>query len=254
MSLTSPRHLNSLEGLTAIVTAAGAGIGRASAAALADHGAKVIAIDINDASLRQLKDEFPDMHCVLEDVTNAAQLKKLVQSAGKVDILVNCAGRVAHGTVLDLDEDEWSRDWQLNVVSMARLSQLLLPQMIAKGGGSIINIASVVSSLKGATNRCLYGTTKAAIIGLTKSIAIDFVADGIRCNAICPGTIATPSLDDRIAALGDPTEVRAGFVARQPMGRLGTPEEIAALVVYLASPAGAFSTGQTYIIDGGWSL
>ena len=254
MNVTSRSYSPSLEGLTAIVTAAGAGIGKASAVALAENGARIIAIDVNDASLGHLEAQFPTMHCVHADVTDPVQLEKLKRSTGNVEILVNCAGRVAHGTVLDFDDDEWSRDWQLNVVSMARLTKLFLPSMVAKGSGSIINISSVVSSNKGAANRCLYGTTKAAVIGLTKSIAFDFVTHGVRCNAICPGTIATPSLDDRIAALGDPTQVRAGFVARQPMGRLGTPEEIAALVVYLASPAGAFSTGQTYIIDGGWSL
>ncbi|MDH3707602.1 MAG: SDR family oxidoreductase, partial [Acidimicrobiia bacterium] len=188
------------------------------------------------------------------DVTDDVAVAALADELGAVDVLFNCAGFVHHGTVLDCEPDEWAFSFDLNVTSMYRMIRAFLPAMIGAGGGSIINMSSVVSSVKGAANRCVYGATKAAVIGLTKSVAVDFVGQGIRCNAICPGTVQTPSLDERIAAQGDDVgTVRAAFVARQPMGRLGTPDEIAGLAAYLASDDASFTTGQIHVIDGGWS-
>ncbi len=242
-----------LSGSRAIVTAAGSGIGRATALALSAAGADVIAVDIDEELLATLMQKAHRINGVRVDVTNASELETMMGSAGEVNVLVNCVGGVSNGTVIDFDADKWSRDWNLNVVSMANAIKNVLPGMMAVGSGSIINISSVVSSVKGAKDRCLYGTTKAAVIGLTKSVAVDFVEYGVRCNAICPGTIATPSLDERISAFVDPAQARKDFIARQPMGRLGTAEEIASLALYLASPSGAFATGQAYVVDGGWS-
>ncbi len=245
-----------LAGKTAFVTAAAQGIGRATALAFAAEGAQVIATDLNGAKLAELASERIRTHTL--DATSPAAIAAAAQQAGRVDVLFNCAGFVHQGTILDATEEEWDAAFTLNVRSMVRTIRAFLPAMLTEGGGSIINIASAASSIKGALNRCVYGTTKAAVIGLTKSVAADTVARGVRCNAICPGTIQTPSLDDRIAAnaaaAGGMEQARTAFVARQAMGRLGAPEEIAALAVYLASDEARFLTGQALVIDGGWTL
>ncbi len=246
-----------LSGKTAFITAAGQGIGRAVATAFVREGAHVIATDINTSALQFLQAETG---CVVQrlDVTDAAAVKAMAASVGMIDVLFNGAGFVHAGTVLDCTEDEWAFAFELNVRSQFRTIQAFLPGMLLKGGGSIINMASVASSIKGAPNRFVYGTSKAAVIGLTKSVAADFVTKGIRCNAICPGTVESPSLRDRIAAQAQASgltlaQVEAAFVARQPMGRIGRTEEIAALAVYLASDDSAFTTGTAQVIDGGWS-
>jgi 2-keto-3-deoxy-L-fuconate dehydrogenase len=243
-----------LSSKTALVTAAGQGIGRATALAYAREGARVIATDIDPALLAGLDG------CETRrlDVTDAAAITALAAEAGGVDILFNCAGYVDGGTILDCDERAWDFSFDLNVRAMYRMMRAFLPGMLERGGGSIINMASVASSIKGAPNRFVYGASKAAVIGMTKSVAADFVARNIRCNAICPGTIESPSLRGRIAAQAQSSgqsqdAVEAMFVARQPLGRLGRPEEIAALAVYLASDESAFTTGTTQVIDGGWS-
>ena len=246
-----------LAGKTAFITAAGQGIGRATALAFVREGARVIASDISAELLVTLAGEVDCATRVL-DVTDAAAISAAAQAVGAIDVLFNGAGFVHSGSVLDCTEDEWAFGFELNVRSQYRLIKAFLPAMLARGGGSIINMASVASSIKGAPNRFLYGTTKAAVIGLTKAVAADFVAKGIRCNAICPGTIESPSLRERIAAGAQASgqtlaQVEAGYVARQPMGRLGRSQEIAALAVYLASDDSAFVTGTTQIIDGGWS-
>ncbi|MFQ3664919.1 MAG: SDR family oxidoreductase [Sphingomonadaceae bacterium] len=241
-----------LENKTAFVTAAGAGIGRATALAFAREGARVTATDIDAAALATLASEVPAIATQGLDVTDAAAVKAAVSEAAP-DILFNCAGFVHHGTILDLEESEWAFSLDLNVTSMLRTIRAALPAMLARGAGVILNMASVASSIRGAPNRAAYGATKAAVIGLTKSVAADFVGQGIRANAICPGTVQSPSLEARIAAQPDPEAARAAFIARQPMGRLGRPEEVAALAVHLASDEAAFTTGQCFIIDGGWS-
>lgn len=241
-----------LDAKTAVVTAAGQGIGRATAEAFAAEGASVLATDINASALDSLGGGDGIETRVL-DVTDADAIARLAGEVGAIDILFNCAGFVHHGTVLDCEPGDWDFSFDLNVKSMYSMIRAFLPGMIDNGGGSIVNMSSVASSVKGAANRFAYGSTKAAVIGLTKSVAVDFIGDGIRCNAICPGTIQTPSLDDRIAAQGDLETARAAFVQRQPLGRLGTPVEIAALAVYLASDEASFTTGQTHVIDGGWS-
>ncbi len=249
-----------LQGKTAFVTAAGAGIGRATALACAREGARVIATDLNGALLDTLKTEAAGLALAVQklDVTDPGAIQAVAQAAGTVNVLFNAAGFVHAGTVLDATEEEWSFAFDLNVRSQFRTIKAFLPGMLASGGGSIVNVASVAGSLKGAPNRFIYGATKAAVIGLTKAVAADFITRGIRCNAICPGTVESPSLRDRIAAQakasGQSTaQVEAAFIARQPMGRLGRVEEIAALAVYLASDESAFTTGTTQIIDGGWS-
>lgn len=236
---------------TALVTAAGAGIGKCTAIAFAEAGAKVVATDINPATLEEVAAAHENISTQLLDVTDAAAIQAI--TAEPFDVLFNCAGMVANGSILDCDEADWERSYALNVTSMYRLNKAVIPGMLARGGGSIINISSVASSLIGVLNRFAYGVTKAAVIGMTKAIAVDFVGQGVRCNAICPGTIQTPSLDDRINAFEDPVAARADFVSRQPMGRLGTPEEVAALGLYLASDESAYTTGVAHVIDGGWS-
>jgi 2-keto-3-deoxy-L-fuconate dehydrogenase len=244
-----------LEGKTALVTAAAHGIGRAIATGFADAGARVVATDIDRAALDALAAQSPAVSIRLLDVTDAAAVAAAADALGAVDALVNCAGFVHHGAVLDCDEADWTFSLDLNVTSMYRTIRAFLPAMLAAGGGSILNIASVASSLKGVPDRFAYGASKAAVIGLTKSVAADYVARGIRCNAICPGTVDTPSLARRIADRGgDPAAVRAAFVARQPMGRLGRAEEVAALAVYLASDEATFTTGGVHVIDGGMTL
>jgi 2-keto-3-deoxy-L-fuconate dehydrogenase len=246
-----------LKGKTAFITAAGQGIGRATAMAFAREGAHVIATDIDAALLKALaKDSGCKTHVL--DVTDAAAVKAAA-AFGPVDVLFNGAGFVHHGSVLDCTEEQWQQAFDLNVRSMYRTIQAFLPAMVERGNGSIVNVASGASSVKAAANRFVYGATKAAVIGLTKSVALDFIKSGVRCNAICPGTVESPSLRDRIAALakssGKPAkEIEAMFVERQPMGRLGTADEIAALAVYLASDESRFTTGTAMLVDGGWSL
>jgi len=237
-----------LAGKTAFITGAGAGIGRATAELFLSEGARVIATDRDGGALAGLAGE----HHAL-DVTDAAAVTTLAAKLGRIDILVNCAGFVESGTLLDSTDAQWAKSFELNVFAMARVIKAFLPTML-KGGGAIINIASVAGSLTGVPNRCIYGASKAAVIGLTKSVAIDFIASGIRCNAICPGTVDTPSLQQRLADTGDYEAARKAFNARQPMGRLGTAEEIAGMALYLASDAGAFATGQSFVVDGGFIL
>ena len=245
-----------LAGKTAFITAAAQGIGRATALAYAAEGARVIATDLNEVKLGELTGHGIATHRM--DATDAADIARVAANAGPVHVLFNCAGFVHQGSVLDATEAEWDFAFALNVRSMFHTLRAFLPGMIAGGGGSVINMSSAASSIKGAPNRFIYGTTKAAVIGLTKSVAADYVKQGVRCNAICPGTVQTPSLDDRIAAnaaaAGSLEAARTGFIARQAMGRLGTPEEIAALAVYLGSDEAQFVTGQTMVIDGGWTL
>lgn len=240
------------EGKTALVTAAANGIGRASAEALAAQGAAVIATDIDADGLTSLASDRITTHRL--DVLDANGVEALIAGMPPADILVNCAGWVHDGTILDCDDAAWDRSFDLNAKAMFRMIKAVLPGMLEKGAGSIINIASIVSSEKGAPRRFAYGASKAAIIGMTKSIAADFVKDGIRCNAICPGTVQSPSLEDRLRATGDFDKALAAFKDRQPMGRLGKPEEIAEMVCYLAGDLSAFTTGQSLAIDGGWSI
>lgn len=247
-----------LAGKRALVTAAAQGIGRATARAFAAEGANVLATDIAEDKLAPLADALIATRRL--DVTEEAEIAALADELGAIDVLFNCAGFVHHGTILDVSPVEWDASFVLNVRSMYLMIRAFLPKMVERGtGASIINMASTVSSIKGAPNRCVYGATKAAIIGLTKSIATDFIVSGIRCNAICPGTIETPSLGDRISALGEQMvggseAARRAFVERQPMGRLGQPEEVAALAVYLASDEALFTTGAIHVIDGGFTL
>jgi len=239
-----------LAGKTCLVTAAGQGIGRATAERFADEGARVIATDINAGTLATLA----GMETRRLDVTDASAVSVFFAEFPDFDVVFNCAGYVHQGTILDCTDVDWNFSWDLNVTAMYRVCKAALPAMLRRGRGSIVNMASVASSIKGVPNRFAYGATKAAVIGLTRSIAADFVAQGVRCNAICPGTVATPSLGERMAALpGDPEAVRQSFVARQLMGRLGEPGEIAELALYLASDESAFTTGGIHVIDGGWT-
>ena len=245
-----------LAGKTAFVTAAGQGIGRAIAEAFAREGARVIATDLNEALLATLKS--PSITTRRLDVLDAAAIAAAAKEVGPVNVLVNAAGYVHAGSVLECSEEDWSFAFDLNVRSQFRTIKAFVPGMLAGGGGSIINVASVAGSIKGAPNRFVYGSTKAAVIGLTKAVAADFITRGVRCNAICPGTVESPSLRDRIAAQAKASgqtleQVEAAFIARQPMGRLGRVEEIAALAVYLASDESSFTTGTAQVIDGGWS-
>lgn len=242
-----------LAGKTAVITAAGQGIGRACAERFASEGARVIATDLRIDSLAGLPVQARKL-----DVRDDAAIRALAAELGPVDVLFNCAGFVHAGSILQASDEDWDFAFDLNVKAMYRTIRAFLPGMLAKGGGSIINMSSAASSIKGVPNRFVYSASKAAVIGLTKSVAADFVARKVRCNAICPGTVASPSLEQRIveqaAAQGTSVEAaRAAFVARQPMGRLGEPQEIAALALYLASDESAFTTGQAHVIDGGWA-
>ena len=242
-----------LAGKRALVTAAAQGIGEAIVRAFAREGADVLATDVNAATLAKL-DPVTGIETRRLDVLDGAAVQACVDAAGPFDVLASCAGYVHHGTILDCDEAEWDFSFDLNVKATYRVVRTVLPGMIERGGGSIVTIASVVSSVKGVPVRFVYAASKAAIIGLTKAVAADFIGQGVRCNAICPGTVQSPSLDERIAALGGGPEVRQAFIDRQPMGRLGTSGEIAALAVHLASDESAFTTGQAFIADGGMTL
>ena len=245
-----------LAGKVAFVTAAGQGIGMATALAFAANGAQVFATDINEALVGQIASDR--IRTAKLDVLDADAVDRVADQAGQVDILFNCAGFVHQGTIFEATEAEWDLAFALNVQSMFRLIRAFLPAMLEGKGGSIINMSSAASSVKGAPNRFIYGTTKAAVIGLTKSVAVDFVKQGVRCNCICPGTVQTPSLNERIAAnagvAGSVDQARAAFIARQAMGRLGSADEIAALAVYLGSDESQFVTGLALVIDGGWTL
>lgn len=242
-----------LKGKVCVITAAGQGIGAATARAFAREGARVWATDVDAAKLSAL-DGVAGITTRKLDVRDKAAIGKLAGESGAVDVLFNCAGFVHHGSVLDATDEQWQFAFDLNVRSMFWTIQAFLPGMVEKGGGSIVNMSSAASSVKGAALRCIYGTTKAAVIGLTKSVAVDYVSKGVRCNAICPGTVQTPSLDERISALGGGTDARQFFLQRQPTGRFGSAEEIASLAVYLASDESAFTTGTINVVDGGWSV
>jgi 2-keto-3-deoxy-L-fuconate dehydrogenase len=238
-----------LDGKTALITGAAAGIGRAVSELFAEEGAHVIATDRDFAAMDGLNADRRPL-----DVTAAGAVQALAKALGPMDILFNCAGFVESGTVLDNGERDWLNSFEINVFAMARMIRAFLPAMVQGGGGTIINVASVAGSIKGIPNRCIYGASKAAVIGLTKSVAVDFVKQGIRCNSVCPGTVDSPSLQQRLKDTGDYEAARKAFTARQPMGRLGTVGEIAGVVLYLASDEGAFCTGQNFIIDGGITI
>ena len=242
-----------LDGKKALVTAAGQGIGRATALMMAREGATVIASDINAAALEALKAEAPGITTRVLNVRSKTDIEAAAAAIGALDVLFNCAGFVAAGTILDCDEDQWAFSMDLNMTAMYRMCKAFLPAMIAGGGGSIVNMASVAGSIIAAPNRFVYGATKAGVIGLTKSIAADFIGKGIRANAICPGTVESPSLDQRLRDTGDYDAAKKAFIARQPIGRIGKAEEIAALVTYLASDESSYTTGVAHVIDGGWA-
>jgi len=238
-----------LDGKTVLITGAAAGIGLATVKLFLAEGAKVIA---TDRDLKGLDGVAADKHAL--DVTDAAAVAALAGTVGAVDVLFNCAGFVENGTILENDDAQWEKSFQVNVYAMARMIRTFLPGMIAKGGGSIINVASVAGSIKGIPNRCVYGASKAAVIGLTKSVAADFVTRGVRCNSVCPGTVDSPSLQQRLKDTGDYDAARKAFVARQPMGRMGTAEELATMVLWLAGDDSAYATGQNFIVDGGLTI
>ena len=240
-----------LDGKKVLITAAAQGIGRATAEKFAGEGATVIATDINMEALATLK--APTLTTRRLDVLDPAAIAAAAMEIGDLDVLVNCAGYVHHGSILDCEEKDFDFSTNLNVRAAYRMIRAFLPGMLARQSGTIVNVASIASSIIGVPNRFIYGVTKAALLGLTKSVAVEFVTKGIRCNAICPGTVETPSLGERIKALGNEEEARKAFITRQPMGRLGTAAEIAALALYLASDESGFVTGQEFIIDGGWT-
>lgn len=239
-----------LEGKTCLVTAAAQGIGRAVADAFVAQGATVWATDVNEVGLADLRGSETRRL----DVTDKQAISELMGEIGSVDVLFNCAGVVHGGSILDCPDDDWDFAFELNAKAQYRMMRAVLPGMLKRGGGSIINMSTVASSVKGVPNRFAYSASKAAVLGMTKSVAADFVTQGVRCNAICPGTVESPSLEERLKAMGDYETSRAQFIARQPMGRFGEPSEIAALAVYLASDESAFTTGQFHIIDGGWVM
>ena len=245
---------NRLEGKNAIVTAAGQGIGKATAITFHNEGAKVTATDINNETLADLNKEYPNISVKKLDSTNNGEIKSFVNDVDKIDILFNAVGFVHHGTILDCEEKDWDFSFNTNIKSMYFMCKAVLPKMLEKDGGSIINVASVASSIKGLPNRFVYGASKAAIIGLTKSIASDFVKQKIRCNAIAPGTVFTPSWEDRVKQSSDPVKAKKDFIARQPMGRLGTAQEIADFAIYLASDESTFTTGNAFAVDGGMTI
>ena len=242
-----------LAGKTALITAAGQGIGHATAVAFQKEGARLWATDIDESKLAGLA-TLEGVTCRALDVRDDCAVAAAAEEIGALDVLFNCAGRVPHGTLLDCEPADWEETLSLNVTATYRMIRAFLPAMLAQGGGSIINMASVVSSVKAAPDRCAYGASKAAVIGLTKSVALDYATQGIRCNAVCPGAVDTPSLDERFNARPDPDAARKTFVARHPLGRIGSPTEVAALCVYLASDESAFTTGQAMVIDGAWGL
>ena len=243
-----------LENKKILITAAGQGIGKATAIAFHNEGAKVFATDINEKTLKTLKQEYPNIDTYKLDSTNKTAVEKYCFQLTTVDVLFNAVGFVHHGTILDCNEKDWDFSFNVNVKSMYIMIKEILPKMIKQNKGNIINMSSIVSSLRGLPNRFVYGATKAAIVGLTKSIAADFIKNNIRCNAIAPGTVHTPSWEERVKVAKDPAQAKKDFIARQPMGRLGTPEEIAALAVYLASDESDFVTGVAHPIDGGMSI
>ena len=246
--------MKKLENKNIIVTAAGQGIGRATAIAYSKEGANVTATDINEKTLKSLNEEFPNIKVSILDSTKNDDIKVFFSKIDKVDVLFNAVGYVHHGTIMECEEKDWDFSFNVNVKSMYLMIKEILPKMIKQNKGNIINMSSIVSSLRGLPNRFVYGATKAAIVGLTKSIAADFIKNNIRCNAIAPGTVHTPSWEDRVAAAPDPIKAKKNFIARQPMGRLATAEEIAALAVYLASDESDFITGVVHPIDGGMSI
>jgi len=245
---------NRLEGKNIIVTAAGQGIGKATAIAFYKEGANVTATDLNDKTLTEVNKEYPKIKVHTLDSTDNSATLKFMKSVERVDVLFNAVGFVHHGTILDCEEKDWDFSFDVNIKAMYFMCKAVLPLMIKQNGGSIINISSIASSLKGLPNRFVYGTTKAAIIGLTKSIASDFVKKNIRCNAIAPGTVFSPSWQDRVNQSPDPVQAKKDFIARQPMERLGTAEEIAAMAIYLASDESTFTTGNTFSVDGGMTI
>jgi NAD(P)-dependent dehydrogenase (short-subunit alcohol dehydrogenase family) len=243
-----------LENKNIIVTAAGQGIGKATAIAFHKEGANVFATDINENTLKNLKDEYPKIDVFKLDSTKKEDVENYCKHMSNIDVLFNAVGFVHHGTVLDCEEKDWDFSFNVNIKSMYLMCKAILPKMLDRKKGSIINIASVASSLKGVPNRFAYGASKAAIIGLTKSIAADFVKQNIRCNAIAPGTIFTPSWEDRVKQSANPVKAKKDFIARQAMGRLGTAEEIASMAVYLAGDESSFTTGNTFSVDGGMTI
>ena len=245
---------NRLEGKNIIVTAAGQGIGKATAVAFHNEGANVTATDLNDKTLTELNKEYPKIKIHTLDSTDNNAILEFMKSVDRVDVLFNAVGFVHHGTILDCKENDWDFSFDVNIKSMYQMCKAILPLMVKQNGGSIINVSSCASSLKGFPNRFVYGTTKGAVIGLTKSIAADFVKQNIRCNSIAPGTVFSPSWQDRVNQSPDPVQAKKDFIARQPMGRLGTAEEIAAVAVYLAGDDATFTTGTTISVDGGISI
>ena len=243
-----------LENKNIVVTAAGQGIGRATAIAFSNEGANVYATDINETTLKSLNKEHQNIKVIKLDSTDNSAVEEFSNSLDKIDVLFNAVGFVHHGSILECDEKDWDFSFNVNIKSMYFMIKSLIPKMIKQKKGNIINVASIASSIRGLPNRFVYGSSKAAIIGLTKSIAADFIKDNIRCNAIAPGTVHTPSWEDRVKAFKDPVQAKKDFIARQPMGRLGTPKEIADLAVYLASDESNFVTGVTHAIDGGMSI
>ena len=245
---------NRLEGKNILVTAAGQGIGKATAIAFHNEGANVIATDINEKTLKDLNKEYPNIKVQKLDSTQNNEILEFIKTIDKIDVLFNAVGFVHHGTILECEEKDWDFSFDVNVKSMYFMCKAVLPLMMKKNSGSIINVSSCASSLKGFPNRFVYGTTKGAVVGLTKSIAADFVKKNIRCNSIAPGTVFSPSWQDRVNQSPDPVQAKKDFIARQPMGRLGTAEEIAAVAVYLASDDSTFTTGTTISVDGGISI